>query len=104
MNKIKKILSENNDAYIVISDIRFPNEINYIKMMGGISIRVKNPRTYNTNNEDVHISEKLIDELDVDLEILNDKGINNLYDSVDDLIENNKLVSKCNYEAIKTIN
>jgi hypothetical protein len=93
-NKIKCLCEQNNNACIVISDVRFPNEIDMIRKMGGVIIRVKRPEMYNVNDADVHISEKLIDQLDVDVEVINDKTKNDLYTLIDDLIKNGKFRSK----------
>lgn len=90
-NNIKKILSQNDNARIVVSDVRFPNEIELIKKLGGINIRVKRPEMYNLNNTDVHVSEQLIDQLDVDMEVLNAGTKSELYDILDSLVENKKL-------------
>ena len=38
--KIKNQLSKNSNSHFVISDVRFPNEISWIKSMGGTTVRI----------------------------------------------------------------
>lgn len=81
MNK-SNILKEGK--YIVISDVRFPNECEMIKKLGGIIIRVNRP-SVNTKI-DLHNSEKLILTLDVDYEIQNNNSIQELNKKVDQIL------------------
>ncbi|XAI95926.1 dNMP kinase [Microcystis phage Mwe-JY26] len=55
---------------VVCTDMRFPNEVETIKAMGGLTIRVKRPAAMKTGGDD-HPSEALIDTLPVDFEVLN---------------------------------
>jgi hypothetical protein len=54
---------------VVISDVRYPNEVAAIKAEGGLVARVRRPGLVWA---DAHVSERQIDALDVDLEITND--------------------------------
>jgi hypothetical protein len=83
---IKDILSGDEDAFIVISDVRFPNECEMIKNLGGTVIRVNRPSV--NGNIDAHDSEKLISTLPVHFEINNDKSLDNLYREVDKIVLN----------------
>jgi len=85
-NKIKKILSENPNVCIVISDVRFPNEVEMIKKLGGTVIRVKRPNIENNNTFSAHASENMIDELPVDYELINDTTREELYYKTEDII------------------
>ena len=60
---------DNKDKNIIISDIRFANESELIKKLGGTIIRVKSIN--DVNNTHSHISENMFDEIPVDLEIYN---------------------------------
>jgi hypothetical protein len=85
MEQVKSILRENPDARIVISDVRFPNEIDVIRQLGGLLIRVKRPSV--NNSTDVHESEIYIEQLEVDFELLNDSTIDSLYNKFDGLLK-----------------
>ena len=60
----------------VVSDLRFPNEVEAIKKAGGLTIRVVRPTQ--ENSTDPHPSETHVANLDVDLEIANDSTIEEL--------------------------
>lgn len=49
---------------VVVSDVRFPNEVEMVHKLGGLVYRVE--RGENPNTEDLHESERLIPTLDVD--------------------------------------
>ena len=53
---------------VVVSDVRFPNEVEAIKRAGGVVYRVVRP---GLSVEDMHPSEAQIDTLEVDGELLN---------------------------------
>lgn len=65
---------------IVISDVRFQNEINSIHEHNGIVIKLN--RTCIKNNDD-HSSEKNIDKLIADYEIMNDGTLDSLYKNIE---------------------
>jgi len=81
--KLKKILDENPDAKIVITDVRFENELNLIKELGGQIIKVKREIQ---NNSDNHESEKYIDELYCDISVENNGTISEFYDKIEKII------------------
>lgn len=83
---IEKILKTNPNAKIVISDVRFPNEVAMVKELGGVVIRVTRPSL--NYAVDTHISETLIDDLEVDYDILNDTTLDDLYVKIDDILLN----------------
>ena len=79
----------------VISDTRFPNEVNQIRARGGKIIRVKkgpDPEWFvnyvegNITPKNVHSSEYLWARSEFDLIINNDGDLNQLNDKVDDMI------------------
>jgi len=67
------------DTNIVITDVRFPNEVDMIHRLGGKIIRVKRDIV---ENQGSHISEMLIDTLDADHDIENNGTIEELHDKV----------------------
>ncbi|AYV78225.1 MAG: deoxynucleoside monophosphate kinase [Edafosvirus sp.] len=106
MVKINDILKENPQQNIVISDVRFQNEIDKLNEMTkmttikGYSIKVVRPTIQMI---DEHESEKNIDKLaGVNYEIINDSTKNKLYDKIDKLMEekilnNNKFGFACSH-------
>lgn len=75
-NKIKQLDIE-GEIGVVISDVRFPHEVDFIHKNNGYVVRVKRP-SRNNNEFSNHISEQLINTLDVDETILNDTTIDEL--------------------------
>ena len=79
----------------IITDTRFPNELEAIKAKEGITIRVKRPHGYTDPHTGIykeiplsfHESETALDDAKFDYEILNDN-------SIEDLIEKVKLILK----------
>lgn len=55
---------------VVVTDCRFPNEVVAIHALGGDVVRITRPSM--GKGEDDHPSEKMIDKLDVDREVIND--------------------------------
>lgn len=73
--EIKKLLEVNKNVNIVFSDIRFQDEIDYIKKIGGKIIRLSRDNS-NKNEFSDHISEKnILDLKNVDYEISNNENI-----------------------------
>lgn len=85
-NKYLKYTKENKDYRMVISDVRFPNEIKAVHDLSGIVIKVTRP---SINNKDQHESETLIDTInDYDFEVINDGTMEDLYNKIDKIINN----------------
>jgi len=61
---------------VIITDMRFHNECDLIKELGGTTVRIN--RDGISDDEDTHPSEKNIPSLDVDREIVNNSSIYNL--------------------------
>jgi hypothetical protein len=78
--QIQDIKDKNKDARIVVTDVRFQNEVDAVRKLGGIVIRVKRPSL--KDDTDTHSSELEIDELDVDIDIINDSSVDDLRDRV----------------------
>jgi hypothetical protein len=85
----KKVESSKEDK-IVITDVRFPNEVEMVKKLGGIVIKVVRP-SLSIQEHSEHISEA-IDQLDVDFTVINDKTPEDLYNAVIKIIENGNIL------------
>ena len=68
-----KIRKEKPNTNIVITDIRFPNEMKIVKELGGKIIKVHRPNYKNGN--DNHASEKHVDNMKGDFEVYNNENI-----------------------------
>ena len=73
----------------IITDLRFPNELNAIKKKNGITIRITRP---NTSANSLHSSETALDDFEFDYEILNDSTIYNLIEKVKSILINEKII------------
>lgn len=85
--KIKK----NDYSHVVISDIRFENEVEWLKSNKGILIKVKRP---NVNSVNSHISDKGIDDDMCDFIINNDGTLDDLKNQVINVLEQIKQEEK----------
>ncbi len=101
----KKILDElklNPNARFVVTDVRFPNECQMIKDLGGIVIRVK--RDCVNNVADFHISELEIEKLDVNIELQNNGSKDELFElAINALTIDNSLTNNAT-ETTESIN
>tara|TARA_R110002126_G_scaffold2827_1_gene15611 strand:- start:38279 stop:39052 length:774 start_codon:yes stop_codon:yes gene_type:complete len=67
----------------IITDVRFPNEVEAIEDKGGTVIRIeRTPRSYGTEFEIEHSSETALDDYDFDYVINNNGSISDLIDKV----------------------
>jgi hypothetical protein len=69
--------------HVVISDVRFPNEADWLKQRGGVLVRVVRDITPAVHP---HESEAHVDQLPVDTELLNFGSKDTLHDQVDSLL------------------
>lgn len=69
---------ERRSQYVVVTDVRFPNEAAAIKEMGGTVIRIERPGLVANGFSD-HASETAIDAVPVDGVVYNDGGIAQLH-------------------------
>ncbi len=69
----------------IITDMRFPNEMQAVKANGGITIRVVRPHDKDIPL-DLHQSETALDNAEFDYEIVNDGTIGDLRDKVEGII------------------
>jgi hypothetical protein len=82
-------LKQNKNIKIVVTDVRFENEADIIKELGGHIIKVERN---NSENIDMHKSETSIDKIKYDYLVKNNDDISNYYDSLSDILKqiNNK--------------
>lgn len=85
--KIKFLQKTNTDKNlkIIVSDVRFQNEIDMVRELGGKVIKLTRE---SVNSDDAHESEKNIDKLEGDINILNDGTLDELYKKVDEFFLN----------------
>tara|TARA_B100001093_G_C26845475_1_gene1022578 strand:+ start:1272 stop:1889 length:618 start_codon:yes stop_codon:yes gene_type:complete len=84
---ITKLLNLNSKCNIIISDIRFQDELNYVKKLGGKIIKIENENVQK-NEYSNHISEKNLNELkDIDYTIHNNGTINEFKKKIALMIE-----------------
>jgi hypothetical protein len=69
---------------VAVSDVRFPDEVDAVRERDGIMIRVRRPKFYNTDN---HESEKLMESLKCDYEVVNVE-IEDTQQQVREIVEN----------------
>lgn len=78
-------LEINKDVKIVVTDVRFDNEANIIKELGGIIIKVERK---NKKNLDQHKSETSIEKIKCDYLVKNDSNIENYYKKLTKIVKN----------------
>ena len=89
----KKIESYSEDN-VVISDIRFQNEVDMVHKLGGIVIKVFRENVL-MEIEDIHISELEVESItNYDLLIKNNGNIYQLYMKIDDIMKNKNIMKK----------
>lgn len=82
---VDKELATMSYGGVIITDVRFPNELEAIDQRGGLIIRVENPRKVST---DTHPSEISLDNFEnFDYHILNDSTLDNLQLKVKNMME-----------------
>ena len=75
-------IKENPKKVLIITDIRFPDEFEVLKNMGGTIIKITRP-SYSIN--DNHISEKNISKIDGDYHIINEGTLNEYQNKIEQL-------------------
>lgn len=90
----------NNEA-IIVSDVRFDNELDFIKSKHGVTILVKNSRVSKLQN----IAENITDEqsLDFDYEINNNGSIHDLLKAVYNLLTTNIIYKNIQLDAFNVM-
>ena len=76
----------------IITDTRFPNELEAVKQREGITIRVVRPQIETANFKSQHPSETSLDSAEFDYEIINDAGIPELIEKVRQILITEKII------------
>lgn len=79
----KKHMEANEDLKIVISDVRFQHEYTNLKSIGGDVWKISRPLL---NQTDSHSSEMEMDLITPDIEIVNEKSLEDLYSQVENIL------------------
>lgn len=74
-------IKNNPDTNVVIADLRFPNEMEFVERVGGISIQIN--RFEENINNNTHISESALHGAKFDFEIENTLDLENFYRQID---------------------
>jgi Phosphomevalonate kinase len=91
INIMSKKIAYLSDRFnpIIISDVRFKNEFDMVKSLGGVMIRVERPALPVVDN---HISETALDNETFDIVVTNDSSIDNLVETLVTKLKQNKLI------------
>ena len=83
---VKKQIIDSTANNIVLSDIRFPNEVDLVDELNGINIKVVRP---SIKSKDLHESEtKILSIKNYDYIVINNGTINDLHNKIDNIINN----------------
>lgn len=77
-------LNINKDVKIVVTDVRFDNEVEIIKELGGIIIKVERK---NVDDKDQHKSETSMGKIKYDYLVKNDSNIKNYYKKLSEIVK-----------------
>lgn len=83
--------SVHSSSHVVVTDLRFQNEVDAIQALGGVVVRITRPQVVGMHGRhtmvDTHITEQGVASLQgVDHEIVNDSTIDHLYRQMDNLL------------------
>jgi len=81
--KILNTLKNNPETKFVITDVRFPNEAQLVKDLGGTIIKL----IRDLPNSDQHASETSIDDIDANFNIYNNETKNHLFQHIDYILQ-----------------
>lgn len=97
-NKIRELTQHNNNlSYIIVTDLRFSHEIDYVRKNNGITIKVVRDSVQQLDN----IAEHLLDnEMGYDYIIENNEGYDELFEKIWDIVHSdiefsNKTINLC---------
>ena len=85
--ELEGLKDREKDGLVIVTDVRFPNEADLVKSLGGRVVRVV--RTGDAGLTAEHISETAMDGYPCDSSILNNGNLSDLEDKVKDLINAN---------------
>ena len=84
VNLFKSWYKKHSEFNVVISDVRFPHEVEILKEMGAVLFKTTRPGLSLT---DTHESESYIDGLNVDYNLNNNSTVENLKKLVDNILK-----------------
>lgn len=70
-----------HDNRIIITDLRFPNELQVVRVLGGIVGRVVRPK-FHGGTKLAHVSEQYVDDMQVDFEVRNNGTVDTLHKNI----------------------
>src|SRR5207302_2034633 len=71
---------------VVVTDVRYPNEAEWVRSIGGIVVKIERPGVDRSGPEHQHLTETNVDLLKADRVIVNDGGLPDFYDEIDHLL------------------
>ncbi len=67
---------------VVLTDVRFPNEVAALQGIGATIIKIERPDNDCSDEADAHVSEAEVDKLPYDFKIVNDSTVQKLHDAI----------------------
>lgn len=77
LNLVSQKIVQNSDTSYAVTDLRFENEAQMVKDLGGIVVKLDRPRT-GFELQDQHPSETSVDLIIPDVFVVNNQGLDNL--------------------------
>ena len=85
-------MSEYNPSNWIITDVRFPNELEAVEDVKGLTIKVVRPVEKSKTSVRLHPSETSLDKAEFDYEIINDGSIEDLIEKVRQILITEKII------------
>ena len=85
-------LSEYNPSNWIITDVRFPNELEAVKDVKGLTLKVVRPVEKSKTPARLHPSETSLDKAEFDYTIINDGSIEDLIEKVRQILITEKII------------
>ena len=85
-------MSEYNPSNWIITDVRFPNELEAVEDVKGLTIKVVRPVEKSKTPARLHPSETSLDKAEFDYEIINDGSIEDLIEKVRQILITEKII------------
>lgn len=79
-------IEQNAPQWVVVSDVRYPNEARLIAELGGVLVKIERPGIDRSGTEHQHPTETAIDAMAADYVIVNNSGLDLLHGSMDWLV------------------
>lgn len=71
---------------VVVTDVRFPNEVDQVRAVGGAIVRIIRPRV-DRDAADLHVSERALDNTRSDFTVYNDSSLDYLFTQADQIVD-----------------